>query len=78
MVSFIITIITMIIVLVLMLVHYFVWAPSYKRKKEDITNVSFKREEWFNEECDQYFESVNRVKKLTFLKDPKLINKKSS
>jgi len=46
MASFIITIVTMIIVFVMMLIHYFVWVPKYNG--ESNKNVEFVRSLWKN------------------------------
>lgn len=48
MVSFIITILTIIIVVFMMLLHYFVWEPSYNRDLKDEKEVKFVRKQWKN------------------------------
>jgi hypothetical protein len=60
MVSLIITLLTILIVLAMMVLHYFVWEPSYNKNIDDETDANFKREEWKNEKCNSYFSYIKR------------------
>lgn len=48
MVSFVITIVTVVLVVALMVAHYFFWEPSYNRSLDEEKDVKFVRSEWNN------------------------------
>jgi hypothetical protein len=60
MVSFIITCLTILIVSIMMVLHYFVWEPSYNKNIDDEKDANFKREEWRNEKCNSYYSYIKR------------------
>lgn len=47
-VSCIITIFTVVVIIVLMILHYIKWEPSYRINIKDELDVKFKREQWKN------------------------------
>ena len=60
MVSLIITLLTIAIVLVMMVLHYLVWEPSYNKNVDDEKDAKFDRSEWINEKCNLYFSYIKR------------------
>ena len=66
MISFILNIVVFVIVVVLMVVHYCVWQPRYKRKPESKQKQEkFDRKYWWNRQCEQEFRKKFKDNKIS-------------
>jgi len=72
MVSFVITIVTVILVVALMILHYAIWEPSYNNNLDNEKDVKFVRSEWKNPFCDEFYGKVSQMRgtKLEIMPDP--------